>query len=196
MKGRNIGSWITALFCSAALVLAVVLSDWYLFIPAGILFLLAFRNGRPLIRLLRRVGVLAIILSPLLVCTFLTGPRHAGILSRSGVVIGANMAVRAFCIVLSVAFLTYRISIARILKFFERNRMKGFGLALGVSYNMLFDLSRSGRVVFETLRLRGVVRKKPLKALGLFIVSVIYNALGHADDIVHAASVRGFDTGE
>lgn len=196
MNDRKIGSWITALFCFAALVLAVVLSDWYLCIPAGILFLLVFWNCRPLIRILRRVGVWVIIISPLLVCTFLTGPRDAGLLSRSGVVIGANMAVRAFCIVVSVSFLTDRISIARILKFFERNRMKGFGLALGVSYNMLFDLSRSGRVVFETLRLRGVVRKNPLKALGLFIVSVIYNALCHADDIVHAASVRGFEAGE
>jgi energy-coupling factor transporter transmembrane protein EcfT len=194
MTGRKLGAWIATLLSFAALALSVVFSGWMLAFPISILLVLCIFNWKTASKIVLRARVWGLILAPVVVCSLLTGPRDLGIFCREGIGTGAAMATRALCIVLSIALITGRLSISHILRFFESRRMKGFGLALGVAYNMLFDLSRTGRVVFETLRLRGVVRKNPLRALWLFIISVIYNALGHADDIVHAAAVRGFDT--
>ena len=196
MKDSRVGIWTTVLFSAGATVLALALSGSYLVIPVLVLLTVSSFNTKPVVRVLSRVRMWVLVLSPLFFCTFIAGPKAAGIVSRSGLACGAEMAVRAFCIVLSVALLTGRISIDRVLRFFGKRRMKGFGLALGVAYNMLFDLSRAGRVVFETLRLRGAVQRKPFKAFGLFVECVICNALDRADDIVHAATARGFDTGE
>ena len=196
MTGKKRGAYITLLLSLVCLILSVVLESWYLLVPIGVLFVLSLFHRESMRRVVFRVRIWIIIISPVVICSLLMGPRDLWILSRSGLITGAVMAARAFCIIVSISLITCRITITDILRFFEKRRMRGFGLALGVAYNMLFDLSRRGRVVFETLRLRGVVRRKPFKAVGLFVVSVIYNALGHADDIVNAATVRGFDTGE
>jgi energy-coupling factor transporter transmembrane protein EcfT len=196
VTGKKPLTYTTLLLSLACLISSVVLQGFYLLIPVSVLLILSLfqKEGRQ--RAIFRVRTWIIILSPVVICSLLTGERDLLLLSTEGLMTGAVMACRAFCIIISISLITCRITITDILRFFERRGMKGFGLALGVAYNMLFDLSRGGRVVFETLRLRGVVRRKPFKALGLFVVSVIYNALGHADDIVNAATVRGFDTGE
>ncbi len=196
MKDSRVGIWATVLFSAGATVLALTLSGSYLVIPVLVLLAVSSFNPKPLVRVLSRVRIWVLVLSPLLFCGLLVGPKDTGIMSRSGLACGAEMAVRAFCIVLSIALVTGRISIDRILRFFGKGKMKGFGLALGVAYNMLFDMSRAGRVVLETLRLRGAVRRKPFKAFGLFVECVICNALDRADDIVHSATARGFDTGD
>ena len=196
MTGKKREAYITPLLSLVCLILSVLLEGFYLLVPVGILLVLSLFQREVLRKTVFRVRIWIVIVSPVLICSLLMGPRDLWILSRSGFVIGAVMAARAFCIIVSISLITYRITITDILRFFEKRGMRGFGLALGVAYNMLFDLSRGGRVVFEALRLRGVVRRKPFKAVGLFVVSVIYNALGHADDIVNAATVRGFDVGE
>jgi energy-coupling factor transporter transmembrane protein EcfT len=196
MKGKGVFMWITVLLSAGAMVLSLALPWPYLVIPVLVLLGVFSFNLKPAGRVLLRLKIWVLVLSPFFFCAFLIGPKDTSFVSRAGLICGSEMAVRAFCIVLSVALVTGRISIDRILRFFRKGRMKGFGLALGVAYNMLFELSRSGRVVFETLRLRGAVRRRPFKAFGLFIECVICNALDRADDIVHAATARGFDTGE
>jgi energy-coupling factor transporter transmembrane protein EcfT len=58
---------------------------------------------------------------------------------------------------------------------------------------MLSTLSETSRIVLSTLRLRGAIRRHPLLALRLFVVAVVSAALRHGEDIVHAATARGFD---
>ncbi|MBN2324169.1 MAG: hypothetical protein JXQ30_10575, partial [Spirochaetes bacterium] len=196
MKDNRVLLWTTVLLSGGAMVLSLTLSGLHLAIPVLVLFGVSMLNPKPAGRVLSRVKIWFLVLSPVFFCAFLVGPRDAGVVSTAGLVCGSEMAVRAFCIVLSVALVTGRVSIERILRVLGKGKMKGFGLALGVAYNMLFELSRSGRVVFETLRLRGVLKRKPFRAFGLFVECVIVNALDRADDIVHAATARGFDSGE
>lgn len=196
MNRSRAGLWSSVLLSAGAIVLSLAFSGSYLAIPVLLLLIVSSFNPKPAVRVLSRVRIWVLVLSPIVFCAFLAGGGKEGLVSRAGLACGAEMAVRAFCIVLSVALVTGRISIDRILKVFGKGRMKGFGLAVGVAYNMMFDLSRSGRVVFETLRLRGTWRRKPFKAFGLYVECVICNALDRADDIVHAATARGFDVGE
>ena len=196
MAGKRFTAYVTAFLSLCCIVLSVMLEGFYLLVPVGILILLSFLKKGVLKKALVKVRIWAIILSPVVICSLLMSPRDLWIVSKAGFFTGLVMAGRAFCIIVSISIATGSITITDILRFFERTKMRGFGLALGVAYNMLFDLSKRGRVVFETLRLRGVLRRKPFKAVSLFVVSVVYSALGHADDIVNAATVRGFDAGD
>ena len=58
---------------------------------------------------------------------------------------------------------------------------------------MLSTLGEISLTTLYTLRLRGAFRRHPVRAVRLFVVTVVSAALRHAEDIVHAASVRGFD---
>jgi len=62
-------------------------------------------------------------------------------------------------------------------------------LAFSVSLGRL-SASEMARL-FESIRLKGL--RRPWLALRLFLVTVISNALRYGDDVVKAASARGFD---
>jgi energy-coupling factor transporter transmembrane protein EcfT len=198
MKGRRIVKWIEVSVLLLALILSIVLKDLYLLVPLALIFILSLFHSEDVRGIITRLRFWILIISPVAVCVFFIGPRDMSFhwirLSKTGAIVGTNMAVRALCMILAVALIVSKVSLAKIISFFEARGLKGLGLSIGVAYNMLFTLLRTGRVVFETLRLRGVVRRHPLRALRLFVVALISSTLQHADDIVNAATVRAFDT--
>jgi energy-coupling factor transporter transmembrane protein EcfT len=200
MKGRGIAIWTEVSLLVLILILSVVLKDLFLLVPLALIFILSLFHLKEVRGFITRMKFWALIISPVAVCAFLFGPHDIGFqwirFSKAGIIIGANMALRAFCMILAVALIASKVSLEGIIRFFENRGLRGLGLSIGVAYNMLFTLARTARVVFETLRLRGVIRRHPVRAARLFVVSVISNAVQHADDIVNAATVRAFDAGE
>ena len=113
-------------------------------------------------------------------------------LSREGLEIGLRMALRAICLSLAFSVSVGRLSASEMARLFENARLKGLGFSLGVALNLLPVLTETIETAYHTLRLRGGLRR-PLLALRLFLVTVISNALRYGDDVVKAASARGFD---
>lgn len=105
----------------------------------------------------------------------------------------AALAGLALCLLLIFQIALGGLSVARLIGLFHSRGLKGLGFALGVAYNMLSTLSEISLTVLYTLRLRGAFRRHPVLSLRLFSVTVVSAALRHAEDIVHAAIVRGFD---
>ena len=124
--------------------------------------------------------------------------RRAGLtgagLRRSwpGLSMGLEMAGRAFTLMLAFSLGLSSLSLSDLVAVFDRLRLRGLGFALGVAMNLLNTLEEMARVTFETIKLRGGLRR-PLSALRLFLVTVVSNTLRYGDQVVHAAAVRAFD---
>ena len=149
------------------------------------------------LNLLRRMRFWLFAFSPLLIGAVFFGPRDLsfGVLriSRQGLGLGLMMSARAVCLLLTFQIALSGLSVTRMIGLFHSRGLKGLGFALGVAYNMLSTLSEISLTVLYTLRMRGAFRRHPLLSLRLFIVTVVSAALRHGEDIVHAATARGFD---
>jgi energy-coupling factor transporter transmembrane protein EcfT len=136
-------------------------------------------------------------LAPLLIGTAVFGPRDLSLgffkVSTQGLLAGLWMCVRTVCLLLIFQLAMGGLSVARLIGLFHSRGLRGLGFALGVAYNMLATLSEISCIVLNTLRLRGALRRHPLLSLRLFVVAVVSAALRHGEDIVHAATARGFD---
>jgi energy-coupling factor transporter transmembrane protein EcfT len=136
------------------------------------------------------VGI-AVALGPWLVRGSDTAPAAVG-LSWAGVFMGLEMAGRALTLMLAFGLGLSSLSLSDLVAIFDRLHLRGLGFALGVAMNMLSTLQEMARVAFETIKLRGGLRR-PLVALRLFLITVVSNTLRYGDQVVHAASVRAFD---
>ena len=109
-----------------------------------------------------------------------------------GVSLGLEMAARALTLMLAFSLGMSALSLSDMLAVFDRLHLRGLGFALGVAMNLLTTLQEMARTTFETIKLRGGLRR-PLAALRLFLVTLVSNTLRYGDQIVNAASVRAFD---
>lgn len=109
-----------------------------------------------------------------------------------GLSLGLEMAARALTLMLAFSLGVSALSLSDMLAVFDRLHLRGLGFALGVAMNLLASLQEMARTTFETIKLRGGLRR-PLAALPLFLVTLVSNTLGYGDQIVNAASVRAFD---
>lgn len=166
-----------------------------LFLPAG-LFTLTLLFDPEGLRSLARLRFWLFALSPLPFGAFLLGTRDLELLflnlSAEGLARGALMSVRAVSLLLSFQFALRGLSVGRVIPLFHSKKLKGLGFALGVAYNMLGTLNEITLTVLWTLRLRGALRRHPLLSARLFVVTVVSAALRHGEDIVNAATARGF----
>jgi len=180
------------------IVLSVILKGRYLFVLSIVLFAVMLLFRRPELRMFFRIRFLVFILLPVLTGVFFIGERNLHIaavrVSSEGIFEGIQMSGRALCLLFSFSIVLSKITTGKIIGFFERYGLKGMGLALGVASNTLATIAQNSSSVYHTLRLRGGFRKRPIKSFSLFVVAVISSSIRHADDIVHAAIVRGFDT--
>jgi len=109
-----------------------------------------------------------------------------------GLSMGLEMAGRALTLMLAFSLGMSALSLSDMLAVFDRLHLRGLGFALGVAMNLLATLQDMARATFETIKLRGGLRR-PLVALRLFLVTLVSNTLRYGDQIVNAASVRAFD---
>ena len=197
MRSIDRAGWLRLLLAIAALAgLAACREAALLGLLAALIVLNLLMQPAGL-RLFARPQFWLFALAPLLLGAILFGPRDFRLgflnLSRPGLQAGLWMSVRAVCLLLILQIALSGLSVARLIGLFHSRGWRGLGFALGVAYNMLSTLSELSRIVLSTLRLRGAIRRHPLLALRLFVVTVVSSALRHGEDIVHAATARGFD---
>lgn len=112
--------------------------------------------------------------------------------SSEGLMVGFQMALRALVILVAVDGFSSKADIIEIAGLLERAGLRGLGFSLGVAFNLLPGLRQSGTNAWNSLRMRGGLRKKRWKGLQYLIVTVISNALRRAEDIALAAEARAF----
>jgi energy-coupling factor transporter transmembrane protein EcfT len=159
-------------------------------------FVFGLLNGGQGLFILRKARFWILILSIVAVSPWILGEvdltwgwLH---LSRTGLEMGLWMALRAICLSLAFSVSTGALSASELARLFEGAGLKGLGFSLGVALNLLGTLGTTIEAAYHTIRLRGGFRR-PWLALRLFLITVIANALRYGDDVVRAASARGFD---
>lgn len=189
-------AWGYLIFTVWGAALALVSDGWRLAALAALqlLFGLAWspQGLRPLRRLRFWVFIAtALVLGPFLTPTAGLSLKHAS-LDWTGVRLGLDIAGRAFNLTLAFSLGLSALSLSDFMVFFEHLHMRGLGFALGVAMNLVKTLEEMAMVTFETIRLRGGLRR-PVVALRLFLVTLVSNTLRYGDQIVNAAAVRAFD---
>jgi len=113
-------------------------------------------------------------------------------LSREGLAAGTQMVLRALTIFIATHGLSASTSPGELAGLLERVGVKGLGFTVGVAFNLLPALERSAQRTWDTLRMRGGLRRRRRMVLRLATLTVMSNALRRADEIAIAAEVRGF----
>lgn len=193
---NRFSAWGYLLFTVWGVALALIGRGWQL--AALVVLELAFglawsREG---LRPLRRLRFWIFIAIALALGPFLT-PASGLALDRpsfdwSGLSVGLEMAARALSLTLAFSLGLSALSLSDLLALFDRLHLPGLGFALGVAMNLLKTLESMARVTFETIKLRGGLRR-PLVALRLFLVTLVTNTLRYGDQIVDVAAMRAFD---
>jgi energy-coupling factor transporter transmembrane protein EcfT len=197
VKAVELPPWGRLLLAAAALTAVALLTGRRLLAPLAALLGLTALFQPAGLRLLARPRLWLFLLSPLLLGALLFGPRDSALwglrFSLPGLALGLFMSLRALCLLLAFQVALGGLSPTRMIGLFRSRGLKGLAFALGVAQSMLTTLTETSLTVLHTLRLRGGFRRRPLFSCRLFVVTVVSSMLRHAEDIVHAASARGFD---
>ncbi len=113
-------------------------------------------------------------------------------LSSVAVFNGAQMTLHAAVILMAADGLSSSVNIIEVAGLFERSGLHGLGFSIGVASNLLPDLRQSSLNAWHSLRMRGGLRAQWWRGVQLLLLTVISNALRHAEQIVLAAEVRAF----
>jgi energy-coupling factor transporter transmembrane protein EcfT len=119
-----------------------------------------------------------------------------GALSAVGLQTAQRTVLRAFVILVAVDGLTSSVDVSQIAALFERAGFQGLGFALGVALNLLPILRETTTVSWQSLRMRGGLRRQPLRGMRYFLVTVTSSALRRAADIALAAEARAYAPGK
>lgn len=113
-------------------------------------------------------------------------------LSSVAVLDGAVMTLHAVLILMAADGLSSSVNIIEVAGMFERGGLHGLGFSIGVATNLLPDLRQSSLNAWHGLRMRGGLRAQWWRGIQLLFLTIISNALRHAEEIVLAAEVRAF----
>ncbi len=120
----------------------------------------------------------------------------AGIpISTTGFAAGIQMVLRALVVIVAVDGFSGSVDITEVAGLFERIGLPGLGFSMGVAVNLLPDLRRSGRCAWQTLSMRGGLRRQWWRGIQLLLVTVVASALRRADEIALSAEIRAYTPG-
>jgi energy-coupling factor transporter transmembrane protein EcfT len=117
-------------------------------------------------------------------------------LSGAGCQLALRTALRALVVLAAVDSLTSTFDVVEVAALFERADLKGMGFALGVALNLLPILRHAASTTWHSLRMRGGLRRRPLKGLRFYLVTVVSSAIQRAADIALVAEARGSTPGQ
>ena len=195
MSLNRLAGWLRLTLFVLSTAAVMLVSGWHLLGVAGLLLGIAVLFDPPTRRLLAKLRFWLLIVSPLLAAVIFLGKMKPPVftVSPEDLKLGLEMSLRALALILSVQLLVSGLTVSRIMRRFETYGFKGLGFALGIAQNMLSTLTETVEAIFITIRLRGGFRRRPLYAVGLFLISLISSTLLQADQVVNAASARAFD---
>lgn len=114
------------------------------------------------------------------------------VVSPAGIRLSALIAMRFVVIMVALEGLTNAVEISALAGVLERFGMKGLGFSMGVALNLLPCLRSSCIQTWQSLRMKGGLRKKWWQGLKLYALTVVTNALSKAEEIAQAAEARAF----
>jgi len=192
----TISPWGHFLFTGWAALATVLTGGWWL---AGLLLLellFGLAWSRKALYILRRPRFWTFVLSAAALGPFLIGepdvPLGPFYVSWEGLAAGIEMAGRASALTLAFGLGLAALSLSDVVAVFDRLGLRGLGFATALAMNLLNTLQEMAAVTWQTIRLRGGMRR-PLIALRLFLITTIANTLRYGDEVVNAAAVRAFD---
>lgn len=112
--------------------------------------------------------------------------------STAGLYVALAMVARSVVIAVAAAGFVATVSARELTQLFENVGLRGLGFSLGVAIHALPLTTRTWATSARALRLRGGFRRHRVSDLALLAMTVIGNALRHADEVVEAAQARGF----
>jgi len=112
--------------------------------------------------------------------------------TSQGMEIALQIALRFVIMMVAVQGFVDTVEISAIAALFERFGLKGLGFSLGVAMNMIPALQESSLDAWQSLRMRGGLRKKRWRGLQLLLTTIMANALRRAEEISLAAEARAF----
>lgn len=115
-----------------------------------------------------------------------------GPVSWTGIVIGAQMTLRAATVLIAIGGFTTTISIGELAALLESLGLSGLGFALGVAVNMLPIIQNTATTTLAALRLRGGFRRNRLEAVRQLLLVTITNSLRYGEQIAIAAESRAY----
>ncbi len=117
---------------------------------------------------------------------------HGITYSSVGLQTGSLVGLRLVVTLLAIDGFTRSVDISTLAGSFERLGLQGLGFAMGVALNLLPGLQEAGWQVWQTMRMRGGLRRQWLRGLKLLSVTVMSIALQRAEEIALAAEARAF----
>ena len=148
------------------------------------------------LRLLTRPRFWLFLLMAVALGPFLIGEPDAALgplrLSRTGFATGLEMAGRTGALMLAFSLGAASLSLSDVIALFDRLGLRGLGFATALALNLVGTLHEMAAVTWQTIRLRGGLRR-PWTALRLFLITTVANTLRYGDEVVNAAMVRAFD---
>jgi energy-coupling factor transporter transmembrane protein EcfT len=186
----------------AALVLSVVLALVLDGPKLGVALVLTWGLGAVIhssaFRVLARPALWSLLVLLVLPTLVIGTPRDLALpfglaVSTEAVRLAAAMAARSLIIVVAAAGFASRVSVRALTELLEVVGLRGLGFSLGVAVHALPLATRTWTTSARALRLRGGFRQARMRDVTLLSMTVIGNALRHADEVVEAAQARGFD---
>ena len=112
--------------------------------------------------------------------------------SAEGAGAALQIGLRFVVVLTAVDGFTHSVDISQIAGLLERLGLRGLGFSLGVALNLLPSLQQSSYHAWQSLRMRGGLRRKKWRGLRLLVITIVTNALRRADEIALAAEARAF----
>ena len=112
--------------------------------------------------------------------------------SSEGMRAGLQIAARFVVVLVAVQGFTGVVDITALAGLLERFGMQGLGFSMGVALNLLPYLQQSSIHAWQSLRMRGGLRRHRWYSLRLLVMTIVTNALHRAEDVALAAEIRAF----
>jgi energy-coupling factor transporter transmembrane protein EcfT len=112
--------------------------------------------------------------------------------SSLGLQSGVQMALRAVVILMAVEGFSSSVDISEIAGLLERLGLSGLGFSIGIAVNLLSSLRETSANVWRSLYMRGGFRQQRWRAMQLFMVTFMANALRRGEEITLAAEARAY----
>ena len=146
---------------------------------------------------LRRIGLLLLLVIPPLffvgeVDQVLLGVR----ISSTGLEASRQILFRYLVVMYALEGFTTSVDISSIAGLLERCGLAGLGFSMGVALNLLPSLQKSITQSWQSLKMKGGLRKKLWRGMMLFALTAISNVLINAEEIALAAESRAFAPGK
>jgi len=112
--------------------------------------------------------------------------------SSQGLTAAIQIACRFIVVFIAVEAFTKSVTISAIGGLLERFGMQGLGFSIGVGLNLLPNLQTASMHTWQSLRMRGGLRRKWWRGLKMMAVTILSNAIAQAEEIALAAEARAF----